>query len=583
MKTRLTQSRTGILAGALLVAMAIFTVRLFYLQILRHGEYVALAERSQQRTFVLPAKRGQIYMMDGRAPVPVVLNRLVFTMIADPHVIPKDQHGHIVESLRQIAGGEMVSDVADRLAKRQTRYQVLAEELSLAQADALRKKDFPGILYRPTSVRSYAEGGLAGQVLGFVNAEHKGQYGVEEALDERLRGTDGMLRAVTDVRSVPLMIGKNDIDIKPKDGRDVILSIDRNVQSYAEEALRRGMEKAQATEGTMVVMNPNNGRIVAMANAPGFRPDAYGKVTDASVFVNGATMMPYDPASVIKTFTMATGIDTGAITPQSTYHNSDCTEVGDKRICNAVRGQVGQLTMQQALNNSHNVGTVTVGRRLGDGQRITAPARQKIYEYFHDRFGFGQKTGIELNEAAGIVHAPNSPEGNEVRYANMTFGQGMSLTTVQVLAAFASVVNGGSYYAPTIIAGEWQNGEARLKDHRAVRQTIKPETSAQMRQMLQTARASFWVGKGDKPGYMIGGKTGTGETVVNGSYTKSETIGTYLGFGGATRPEYVIMIRVAAPGKGLDLQGSLHAAPIFTDMSNWMIEYMKLAPRSIAG
>lgn len=579
MKGRLAQSRTSLLAIILLGIMAVFVLRLFHLQVLQHGKYVELAARNQQRTLVIPATRGEIYMMDGKTPAPVVLNRMIFNVVADPQTVSDSQRHEIIQALRQIAGDKLMENAEGRLANKKSRYEVLARGLTLDQAEQMKKKDFSGVLYQLNSVRNYPEGALGAQVLGFVNANGEGQYGVEGALDKRLKGSDGLLRAVTDVRNVPLMIGKNDVNIEAKAGEDLVLSIDRNVQSYAEEALKRGLQKAGGTEGSVVVMNPNNGRVLAMANYPTFNPAEYNKVQNVAAFINAATMTPQEPGSIMKSFTMAMGIDKGAITPNTTYQNTDCTQVGDRKICNAVRGLTGTTTMQQALNNSHNVGTVTVGRKLGDGSYINNAARQTIYQYFHDKYGFGEKTGIELAEAQGLITSPTEQEGNEVRYANMTFGQGINLTPIQVTSAFCSIINGGVYYRPTVVAGVKKGDAVEWSKPQPLRHTVSAETSAQMRTMLDTARHSFYVGKDDKPGYLIGGKTGTVELLVNGAYSMKETAGTYVGFGGTDKPEYVIMIRVSAPNKHVALEGSVHASPIFTDISNWMIEYLKLSPR----
>ncbi len=580
MQRRLTESRTGMLAILLLAVMAIFVLRLFYLQVIKHGEYVALAQASQQRRFVIPAARGQIYMMDGKTPVPVVLNQVVYTMIADPQAVKPEQRAEIIAQLRQVAGGEMVADAAAKLARTSSRYEVLARSITRQQAEKLKQKNFAGILYQKGTMRSYPESQLAAHVLGFVNAEGKGQYGVEGHLNNRLKGHDGLLRAVTDVRNVPLTLNKDNIRIEATPGDNLALSIDRNVQNYVEEALKRGVDKAGATEGSAMMLNPHNGQVLAMANYPTYNPADYAKQQDGSVFVNATTMVPFEPGSVIKSFTMATGIDKGVITPQTTYQNTDCLTVADRKMCNVLRGLGTSLTMQQVLNYSLNVGTVTVGRRLGDGSHINQQARQTIYNYFHDRFGFGEYTGIEVGEVQGSISSPTSGQGNEVRYATMTFGQGMNLTMAQVAAGFCSIINGGQYFKPSVVKGTIDaHGSLHQSSAQALRRTVSQQTSAQLRDMLRATRQSLAIGGGDKPGYDIGGKTGTSETVVNGSYTQTETVGTYIGYGGVTRPEYVIMIRVAAPGKKLNLQGNIHAAPIFTDISNWMIDYMKLAPK----
>lgn len=578
---QLTRSRTGLLAIILLGAMAIFVVRLFQLQIIQHGEYVARAKSYQQRSFVMPATRGEIYMMDGKTAVPVVLNQTVYTMIADPQAVKSSEREKIVSSLREIAGGEMLENVEARLANEKSRYEVLARNLTRTQAEVLKKKDFSGILYQQGSVRSYPEGKLGAHVLGFVNAEGQGQYGVEGGLNERLKGTDGMLRSVTDVRNVPLTVGKDNIRVEPKSGENVVLTIDRNIQSFTEEALQAGVDKAGATEGSVLVMNPNTGQVLAMANYPTYDPAQYGKIQDPSIFMNPTTMGAAEQGSIIKTFLIATGLDKGAITPSSTYMNTDCIEVADRTMCNALRGLGGVTDIQGILTNSLNVGTITVGRRLGNGSQINLSARQAMYEYYHDKFGLGEKTGIEVNEDNGHIYTPDTAEGNEVRYSTMTFGQGMTLTMIQVAAGFCSVVNGGQYFQPTVVDGVMdKTGVLTPSQHTSLRQTVSAEVSSQMREMLHVARSTTWLGREDRAGYMIGGKTGTSETVRDGAYTQSETEATYIGYGGVDRPEYVIMVRVAAPGKGLNLEGGLHAGPIFTDVSNRMIDYMKLAPRN---
>ena len=581
MQRLIIRSRTGYLAIVLLVAMAAFVLRLFQLQILQYGKYTELARASQQRQFVIPAERGKIYMMDGKTPVPVVLNQATYTVIADPQAVDDKERNQIITSMREIAGGEMTDGVAERLANKKSRYEVLAKNITRTQAEKLKEKNFAGVLYQQGSVRSYPEGGLGAHVLGFVNVAGEGQYGVEGSLNSRLKGQDGLLQSVTDVRNVPLTVGKNNMRIEAKSGDNLALTVDRNIQSQAELALKKGIEAVNATEGSAVIMNPKNGQIFALANYPTYNPAEFNKQKNAAVFMNSASMVPFEPGSIIKSFSFATAIDKGAVTPSSTYNNTDCIKVADRTMCNALRGLSGTTTIQGAFNNSLNVGTITAIRRLGNGSQINLAARQVLYEYYHDKFGFGQKTGMELGEASGYIYPPDSVEGNEVRYSAMTYGQSMNLTMVQVAAGFSSLVNGGQYYKPTVLRGVIDvYGNLKSSESKSIRQTVSGDTSSQMRTMLATARQSSFLSKSDKPGYEIGGKTGTSEAVVNGSYTQKETIATYIGYGGGKNgSEYVIMVRVAAPGKGINLQGNLHAGPIFTDISNWMIDYMKIAPK----
>jgi len=276
---------------------------------------------------------------------------------------------------------------------------------------------------------------------------------------------------------------------------------------------------------------------------------------------------------------MATGIDKGVVRASDTFYNTDKIQVEDRTIGNATKGHTGNITFQTALTWSLNTGFVTVAQRLGDGKSITRTARDTMYEYFHDRFRLGGLTGVELaNEAKGILISPDSPEGNAVRYSNMAFGQGLDATMVQVSGGFSALINGGNYYKPTIIAGEMVDGGYKKESTPQPVQSgvITQSTSDQMRDMMQTARASSF-GRYDKPGYSVGGKTGTSQVIKNGQYSQTETIGTYLGYGGAEVPEYVIMVSVSGDNK--ELQGARDALPIFTDISNWMLDYLKIQPK----
>ncbi len=570
--------RSRALIWVLGIIVVVFVLRLFYLQVIRHDHYVALADEEQLRSLAIPAKRGMIYALDGQTPVPIVMNETVYTVFADPQTVGQTEP--VVTAIREIAGGNARKGFEELLTRKESRYQVIATKLTRTQADKLKERELLGIGFHEETQRVYPEKGLAGQLLGFVNAEGVGTYGVEGALDTRLSGTDGQRLTVADVRDVPLTIGDKNTNVPARDGDNIVLSVDRNVQSKAEEALKAGLDKAGATAGSALVMDPNTGRVLAMANYPSYDPAAFGRVMDAALFNNAIISAPYEPASVIKTFVMAAGIDKGVISPQTTYTNTDSIKVYDRTVFNAYRGMTGTRTMQEVLDNSLNTGTVTIAQRLGDGQAITRGARDTIYEYYHNRFGLGEMTGVELaNESRGTLISPEEQEGNAVRYANMTFGQGMNVTMLQVAAGFSSVVNGGQYYQPTVVAGVL-DGQRRLQpqEPKVLRQTVSAETSGTMRDMLHRARQSVnYMRDGDRGGYMIGGKTGTAETLKNGVYVKSETVGTYLGFGGTDRPEYVIMVQVSAPGK--NLEGGLHASPIFTDISNWMIDYLHLQPK----
>lgn len=576
-------SRSRILAGAILAISAVFVIRLFYLQIIQHDHYVALAQVEQVKRERVPAVRGEIYALSDGKPVKVVLNETVYTVFVDPAVIIETgQAKKIATAMQEVAGGNVRKNFEDLLEVKDSRYQIIAYRLTRVQADKIKEKKLKGIGFQQVSQRVYPEGPMAAQVLGFVNAEGVGNYGLEGYMNKELSGVDGRLETVTDVSDVPLTIGDRNVREPAQDGKNIVMTIDRNIQSKVEQALIAGIERSAATDASAVVMDPATGRILAMANAPGYNPAKYYEVTDAKLFNNNAVSAPYEPGSDIKAFTLATAIDMGVAKPSDTYYNSDYIKVDDRTITNAYKGVTGTITFQTALNWSLNTGFVTLAQRLGNGTQITRTARDTIYEYFHNRLGLGELTGIELaNEQKGIVISPDNVDGNAVRYSNMAFGQGLDATMIQVASGFSAIVNGGDYYKPTVIDG-YIDGEGIYKKASATQAqrkgVVKDTTSRTIKEMTHIARTSSF-NNIDKPGYYIGGKTGTSQVVRDGVYADDETIGTYLGFGGGSidTPEYVIMVSIH--GERRILGGSTDAMPIFTDISNWMLDYLKIQPK----
>lgn len=570
-------SRSKILAYVLFGAMFIFVVRLFQLQIIQHNYYVGIADKEQIKRLNIPAKRGLIYTLDQGNPVPLVMNQTVYTVFADPKMI-KDKDA-IIDALSDVAKENTKSNIDSLLDMTESRYQVIATKITRSQADELKSKKLYGVGFQEETQRVYPEGVLAAQTLGFVDYSGVGRYGVEGYFNDELTGVDGMLQSVTDVSSVPLTIGDKNIKKPAVDGKNIVLSLDRNIQSYVEQALKSGIDKSGADSGSVVMMDPQTGRVLSMANYPSYEPAKFNEVDDISKFNNPVVSSPYEPGSNIKTLTMAVGIDRGVVSPYSTYINYDYIKVDDRIIRNAVYGHTGEITFQHAMNWSLNTGFVTVVQRLGGGETINRQSRDIMYDYFYNKFKLGQKTGIEVSgEVSGTLISPELTEGNAVRYANMAFGQGMDLTMIQVAAAFSSIVNGGKYYTPTVISGYIDDGgkyvENPIKDPV---QNINKATADQVREMAYSGRSSNfpWI---DKSGYYVGGKTGTSQVAKNGVYSDNETVGTYLGFGGSEElSRYVIMVQVSGEGKSFG--GAGDAMPIFTDISNWMLDYLKIQPK----
>lgn len=569
-------SRSKILATVLFIIVAIFVGRLFYLQVIQHGHYSNIANSEQLKRLTIPAKRGLIYALDNGNPVPIVLNQTVYTVFADPQMTEDDSK--IIETINRVAGGNARSGLDELLSKKESRYQILATHITRSQADMIKAERLKGIGFQESSQRVYPENQLASQVLGFVDYSGTGRYGVEGALEDRLRGTDGLLQSVTDVSDVPLTIGDRNINQPAIDGDNIVLSIDRNVQAYVEQALVNAAKRTGATDLSAVVMDPQTGKVMAMANLPAYSPAEFNKVTDPALFNNKTISFAFEPASTMKLFTFATAIDKGVLHPNDKYINRDTIRVEDITIHNATKGHTGSITFQTSLDHSLNTGSVEAFLRLGGGQSIPRASRDIIYDYFYNKFRLGQKTGIELaGEVGGSIISPEKLEGNAVRYATMSFGQGMYPTMIQATAGMSALVNGGKYIPPSILAGVVdKDGNFEASPVNEGQQIISKSAADAVKEMARVGRSKFYSHL-DRPGYDVGGKTGTAETVKDGSYVKSETVASYLGYGGNETPRYVIMIRVA--GENKQFSGAYHAMPVFTDISNWLIDYLRIPPK----
>ncbi|HEV2413040.1 MAG TPA: penicillin-binding protein 2 [Candidatus Saccharimonadales bacterium] len=577
-------NRIKILFILMAVFGVIFIVRLFYLQVFEYNYYQNQAAAQQLKELTIPATRGLIYAENGANSItPMVLNQPVYTLYADPKFVQNPPQ--TAAAINKVIGGD-TSTYAKLLSDTKLGYVVLATKLNVGQYNAINKLQLYGVGLQQVSERVYPNGGLGSQLLGFVDADGNGQYGVEGYLNSMLAGTNGLFKAVTDVRGIPLTTSKEDVLKPAKDGSNILLTIDRNIQWEAEQALAQGLKNAKATSGGLVVMDPSTGRVLAMANVPTYNVANYQNVSNYSVFQNGVVSHLYEPGSDVKLLTMTAGINQGVVTPDTTFNNTGSVSVDGYTISN-VETHNGPTTMQVVLNLSLNTGAVYVLQQLGGGN-LDLQGRNTLYQYFTQRYGFGQKTGIEQSgEEQGIIFSPTNVQGNDIRYANMSFGQGMEATMLQVASAESAIVNGGTYYQPQLLAGTVNNAGqvVTATKPKALRTNIISSTTAStMRQMAYTALHSTTnFTSNNTAGFYTGGKTGTSQTIDphTGQYTNNNPIGSYLGFSGGNgsngTPKYVIMVRVddnKLPGYA----GSVAAEPIFATMSNWLLNYYGLAP-----
>ena len=582
MKVKQMRKRTDLIRVLLALCFILIVARMYDLQIVSHQKYVDLAMSQQTMQNTIFAKRGEIYMMDGDNTTPVVMNEKVYTISVDPFLLRSEGGKELKEDeakIDQLVQGYAVNTWDKVFANEASRYAVIAKNVPYERAKQIKEAKITGVYAQGSTKRVYPEGDLAAQVLGFVNADGKGQYGIEGSLNKELTGVNGILKTVKDVNNIPLTIGKNNVRVPAQDGKNVVLSIDRNIQKKTEDAIKATIEKFHVTNASAVVMNPRNGQILAMAGTPTYNPAEYAKVTDARAFQTDVTMSAFNPASVCKTFALAAAVDSGVMTPETTYNNTDLVTIDGWPIQNAIKGHTGNISMQEVLTYSLNTGSIQALRLLGGSEtEITYQGKEKLYDYYYNRFGLGKYTGIELAESKGTVIPPTDIDGTNARYANMTFGQSLDLTMIQVATAFSAVVNGGDYYTPTLVAGEIKNGEfvrdtLKERDHQA----IESSTSETMRKMLHTARLVFPNVKYYDEGVYVGGKTGTAQVVKNGKYTFDEKIATYIGYGARSEtdyPEYVIMTKVWEDNRRLD--GGMNAKPIFDEISQFMVNYLKM-------
>ncbi len=574
--------RIKILRNVVLALLAIILVRLFFIQIIEHDTWVAKADEEHTLLETIVAKRGEIYMMDDGEPVPVALNQTTYNVIIDPSVTDKEE---IARALAAYASDHIAVDLDEVYSTEGLRYSIVAKNIPRTAADKIAEENLSAVWFQPNNQRVYPEGEMASGLLGFVNSDGLGQYGVEGSLNSTLSGKDGLLKATADVNKVALSIGSDNTKIPAEDGQNVVLTVDRGLQLGLEEVTTDTVSSTIATNAAALVMDSNTGEVLAMVNVPTYDPSNYGDVTDASAYMNYVTDVPFEPASVCKNFAFSAAINEGLMTPDTTYFNQGYETIDGWKINNAEQRDslYGTINMRTALNWSLNTGSIYALKLLGgDPSSITQSGREKLYDYYYNKFRLGQPTGIEIMEEIGFVPDPNEGPGRDSVYANITFGQNLNLTMLQVTTAFSAVINGGIYRTPTIVKGTLTNDKLTPATHTdAIEDKIlSDDTSATMRDLLIYNRTSKRNNGIDPSGYAIGGKSGTAQVIKDGAYddTMSETVGTYIGFVGpeGELPKYTIMVKIWAEGQHLD--GTTNAGGLFDSISNYVINYLKIKP-----
>lgn len=565
--------RVRIWYAVLVCILAVFFLRLFYLQVIRYDHYKKAALSDQLKQYEIPATRGTILAYDGDKTIPIVLNEKLYTLYADPTYIKNASQ--VADKVTSIIGGD-ASEYQKLMETKGSRYEILAKKVTEDQKNKLTALKYPGLGTQAQDYRTYPQGTLASQVLGFVNDDGIGSYGVEQALNDKLKGTPGELKAITDIRGVPLAASDNNIQKPAIPGKDVVLTLDVAMQKQVEALLQKGVEHAKAETGSAVVMDIKTGAIKAMANFPTYDPSKYYDVSDSSLFNNGAVSHPIEIGSIMKTLTTSAALDSGAIRPDETYNDPAKFTVDGFTITNIEEdGPAGVRSIKDILNLSLNTGATWELMQMGGGS-INAKARNTWHDYMTNHFELGKPTGIEQGyEASGYVPDPkDNGAGIDLTYANTAFGQAMTATPVQMAAALSSILNGGTYYKPHLVAGMLDDqGNVQVAKPTVVRRdVVAPKVGQELIPMMQyTVDNHYFVPRFDQSKYMVGGKTGTAQIAKpGGGYYDNQFNGTYVGFVGGSSPQYVVVVFTNKP-QIAGYAGTAAAQPIFGDIAHMLI------------
>ncbi len=566
--------------------IGLFIVRLFYVQVIKYSYYKHSALIGQLEQAKIPATRGLIEAHQGNQIMPIVLNQELFTIYADPSLIknPSTSSSKIAAIL-----GSPSNSYEKLLSTKHSRYIILAKKITQVQSDKIIALKLPGIGSIGQDYRTYPQGDLAGQLLGFVNENGKGTYGIEQYFNKELSGTPGYLKAITDVNGVPLASSKGNIDVPPVDGSNTVLTIDIAMQKQVQDIIKKVATDVKSPLVSAVIMDPNSGAIKAMANYPSYNPAEYSKVTDSNLFNNAAVSNPIEVGSIMKVLTTTSALDQKVIKQDTTYNDPGSWLIDGFRIKNVEEdGGAGVRSIEDLLNLSLNTGATWLLMQMGNGQ-INKQARQAWYDYETKHFRLGQDTGIEQGyEAKGVFPQPNiayqSDEQQNLNYANTTFGQAMTASALQMDSALSSIINGGTYYKPHLLDGTIDNsGNVTYKKPIVVsNNVVSSSTTSNIIPLLQqVVKGHYQMGfkyLNFPSNYVVGGKTGTAQIAnPNGGYQDHLFNGTYIGFVGGDKPQYAIAIFVTTPTVP-GYAGSYAAQPIFGSIAHMLIDESYVRP-----
>ncbi len=548
------QLRIGKLFAVFVVVLAAAGARTFYLGALQAGKLRQVADGQQVTEVKMPALRGAILDRNG---VPLAVSEAGEDVSATPYLVK-----HPVTAATQIAAilGRPEATVEKALTKSHTGFVYVERSVPEATAQRVAALHIPGIALTPVGLRAYPAGPLAAQVLGTVGVDGNGLAGLEYSENALLHGSDGVRREVNDARGDPISV--NDLKAA-RPGKPITLTLDSSLQNAVENVLAGVGAKYSPQSATAIVMDPQSGAILAMANWPRVNANDPG-AAPASALTNRAVGMNFEPGSTFKIVAIGGALEDGLVTPSTNFYLPTTLQVYDRTIHDDEARGPEEATVAQILAKSSNIGAIEIGGKLG-GSR---------FDHWVNRFGFGRRTGVDLpGEQSGIVPPPSEYSG--VSMANLPIGQGESVTPLQLTAAYAAVANGGILMAPHIVGAVGGSPTPAP----AGRRVLDPRVAAELRDMLRGVLApGGTASQVSIPGYQLAGKTGTANEVVGGSGTYSKTVydASFVGFAPAGDPKVLVSVEVSAP-KGA-INGGEVAAPAFGQIMSFALPYLKIPP-----
>ena len=558
-------SRVWLPAIAFTVFAGVVVARLVQVQILEHDRYAEEARSELYASDTVFARRGAILDRNGFL---LAMSTDTWDLYVASRVWNDDDTARRASEVIAEATGHDATYLRTLVRESGLVDVLVARDVPYDTGKALLDANVPGLVGLPNTVRVHPAGDLASSVIGIIGADNTGLTGIEAWYDDELLGTPGRVIFERDTTGSPIPYGET-FTTEPVPGPDIVLTIDRRMQVAAERALERASEKHEAVSGSIVIMDPQTGEILALATQPrlAFSALDLSDPDQVRLLRNSVVSDMYEPGSVMKVITTAAAIDAGLVTPETTYEDTGVAYVYGIPIFNWNNGVYGEQTMEGVLQQSINTGAVFMMEELGVA----------LFQEYLDAFGFGKPTGIDLSgEATGLVRRPVDPDWSPVDAAAQSFGQAISVTPIQVVTALAAAINGGRLLEPRLVkATIARDGTRHYLPITTVGQPISAETSATIRQMLGSVIDPGWYHPGKPRFYTAGGKSGTANVPIDASYDDTQIV-SFAGFAPLNDPRVLILVKL---DENADLESGTEAAgPIFADLVDEVLGYLGIPP-----